>query len=562
MKPAPLLRRTRAPRRLCAFFAFLFACSAPEEDAGFRGGLSTTSTTGFGSEVSDGGIAFIEEPFFDVGGGPGTTTGGGSGSGGGIEVELPPDACVPLELLDPRRSLIETNEAVLATFSLRNVFHRLAINSGMKSEPSSTHDLLIDTANDSGTAHLANMEHCDDELTDGVPSLNGYPVQCPRAEGGQIGNLDQWQLIALVNRIDLAPADGSHCGEQRMIFSSNAQDRMFIIFEAQIPNPDPACGVAACRPLAEFWEQQSAITDIEERTTRLRKAFLASWPELSAAGFPPFMRAQHMTFGTGQVRTNNFDQFPWDLKEFKLVEGPGGRLSVQRVPVASNLFGPLLDDGFAHPNGPMCRQAFIDALDGLLVDDVNLMALDVPEACLAGESLDEFDNLYDFQIALGSQGFRDAIQAELAALGSDLTIDEVAARAAFAGSCIGCHQQQVGADLGHGVIAPFSGGLGFVHVEEFFTESCGPGGGTCFAISPALQDVFLPFRHQVMLELLAECPDACALAPLAFDPTIATEAGGLPSATLGPAALRQIDRAARARRGAYTLGGRPLAAVH
>lgn len=556
MKPVPLVRRILALRCFCVIFAFLPACgSAPEEAPGWRGGFG--SSTGFtGSEASDGG--FIGEPLFDVAGGSGGSGSGGSGSGGGLEVEVPPDACVPLELLDPRRSLIETNEQVLAPFALRRVLDRIAVNGGMLSEPWSTHDLLIDTANDTASAHLLGMEHCNDQLTDGLPSLNGFPVQCPRAEGGQIGNLDLWQPIALVNRIDLAPADGSHCGEQRMIFANDSQDRMFIIFEAQIPNPDPACGSAACRPIAEFWAEHSTIVDTEQRSLRLRQAFFGSFPALTAAGFPPFMRAHHMTFGTGQVRTNNFDQFPWDLKELKLVEGPGGRLAVQRVPVASNLFGPLLDDGFAHPQGPACRVAFLDALGGLLVDDVNLMALDVPPECLAGESLDELDNLYDFQISLGSQAFRDEIEAELSAFGSDLTIDQVAARAAFAGSCIGCHQQQVGADLGHGVTAPSSAGLGFVHVDEQSIESCGPGGGDCFTISPALQNVFLPFRHQVMLDLLAECPEACGGAPRM------AERGGLrlPSATLGRTALSQLDRTARAGRSRETIGGRPLAAVH
>lgn len=550
MSPMPLPPPHCSFRPILAFCALLPACGSVDDDLALRGGFATT---GFGgSDVSEGGIsdggAFIGEPLLDL-------PEGGSGGSGSTQVEIPPGACVPLELLDQRRSLIETNEEVLAPFTLRRVLDRVAVNGGLLSSPLSSHDMLVDTANDSDSAHLAGVEHCDDELTNGQPSLNGFPVQCPRAEGLQIGNLADWQAIALVNRLDLAPADGSHCGEQRIIFANNEQVRAFIIFEAQIPNPDPGCGPAACRPIAQLWADQSGIDDPQERSLRLRQAFLGGSPELTAAGFPPFMRAQHMTFGTGQVRTNNFDQFPWDLKELKLVEGPGQRLAFQRVPVASNLFGPLLDDGFAHPQGPACRQAFLDALPGLLVDDVNLMALDVPSACLAGESLDELDNLYDFQISLGSQAFRDDIDAELASLGSDLTIEQVAARAAFAGSCIGCHQQQVGADLGHGVIGPFS--AGFVHVDETFTESCGPGGGQCFVISQALDEVFLPFRHQVVLDLLAECPDACGGTPLEAPLGLT-----LPSASLGRTALWELDRQARLGRSDETIGGRPTAAVH
>ncbi len=518
----------------------------------FRGGFPTTSTTSGASATSDGGDfgeesdvgGFIFEPDFGGGPGPGTT------------VEVPPNACVPLSLLDERRSLIETNTELLAPFGLRRALDRIAINGGLASAPTSTHDMLIDASNDTASAALANVPHCDDVLTDGSPSLNGFPLQCPRIEGQQIGNIDEWFPIAMVNRLDLAPADGAHCGEQRIIYANNSQGRMFIILEAQIPNPSPECGVAACRPIAQMWAELSEIDSVATRRQILGRAFFSEHAPLAAAGFPPFMRAQHMSFGTGQLRTNNFDQFPWDLKEFKLIEGPGSRLVAEQVPVTSNPFGPLLNDSFAHPLGAMCRAAFIDAIDGLVTDDLSLMGLDMPAECLAAESLDEFDNLYDFQIGLGSQAFRDAIEARAAQLGNPLTAAQVGARAGFAGSCIGCHQQQVGADLGNGITGPFS--QGFVHVDEFSTQSCGQTGGQCFAISAALEDHFLPSRHQVVLDLLAGCPDACGAAP----PPFAGMLLNMPSSAQSLAELRAIDSKARAAHSQVTIGGRPTAAVH
>lgn len=47
--------------------------------------------------------------------------------------------------------------------------------------------------------------HCGDESTDGVPTLNGYPIECDRLELAQVDLLDEFFPTAFVNRIDLAP---------------------------------------------------------------------------------------------------------------------------------------------------------------------------------------------------------------------------------------------------------------------------------------------------------------------------------------------------------------------
>jgi len=85
-------------------------------------------------------------------------------------------------------------------------------------------------------------------------------------------------------------------------------------------------------------------------------------------------------------------------------------------------------------------------------------------------------------------------------VGSRLQPEDVANRARFSGSCIGCHNEASGSFLGNGVFAPFSND--FPQVEEF-SQQCGDGEtGSCFSPSNALQTVFLPGRLTVLSNLL------------------------------------------------------------
>ena len=88
--------------------------------------------------------------------------------------------------------------------------------------------------------------------------INGFPYRCPRAEGCQaiLNPFDGanpcagYTAIAFVNRFDLADKErGRHCGEFRIVFARNSgfglrncqlgTDRILIIFEALVPNPEP-----------------------------------------------------------------------------------------------------------------------------------------------------------------------------------------------------------------------------------------------------------------------------------------------------------------------------------
>lgn len=390
-----------------------------------------------------------------------------------------------------RPSVIETSLDAMQFLTLRSAFDAMAINDGFGTDGETIYKQIIDSYASAGEARMPDAVHCGDETTDGVPTLNGYPIDCDRAERFQFDNLDLWQATAFVNRFDLAPESGAHCGQQRMVFSSNAQNRMFFILEAQIPNPQPDLGLEGCAPLAEFWAQQVEIEDPISRGVRLFNAFLNGDPDLQAQGFGPFVRASNYTVGTGQIRTNNFDDGIWTLREFKLATDSGEVKGIP-FPVAEAPHGPLWNDNVSLPNGELCREAFLESLQGVLVDEPSAMTFVVPQECKDAESRNSFEQDYGSQLAQGSGLLIDQIDAIANNFG--LSAFDIANRASFSGSCIGCHNEQVGRELGNGVTAPFS--LDFVHVNEF-TETC-PDGNTCFQTSNGLKNTFLPHRLDVL----------------------------------------------------------------
>jgi hypothetical protein len=520
-----------------------------EDTVGDDTGESETGPTiiDFGEpDPDETGIVIVDAIGFDPTGREDET--GGLDLGGG---------CEPPPFIDPRRTLIETNPEALLGISMAEILTSAALHSDLVADPQFTHTRLLDSFNPKQLATLTGGSHCDDVLVDGLPSLNGYPIECPRAEAGQVGNLDAWFPIAAVNRFDLAAADGSDCGEQRLIVASNQQSRMFVIFEARIPNPDPSCGLLACRPIVDFWLSLSDIDDPNVRAEQLRMAFLDGHPQLSEAGFEPFMSGVNLTFGSGQIRSNSFDQDPWTLRQFRFVS-EAERLGVVAVPVTGNVFGPLWNDLSEAPQGIACRQSILANLQGLLVDDVTTMGMLVDPICFAGESRNDEHVDYATHLLAGSGVFEAALADRLAQLGSDLHPVELANRATFAVSCMGCHELALGLPLGHALFAPIS--LGFVQVDEFAQEPC-TGGGPCFAISPGLDQAFLPARLAVLENFWAQfnCDASCAgAAPNAIGLLLEGPATtGVPPVDAGTEQLLAWERALRAELAAQTLGGRP-----
>ena len=395
-------------------------------------------------------------------------------------------------------SVIQTNPAALGTFSLRNTLEAALQNAGRLVSADSAYHAIVDSYATAADGRDPAASHCDDQSAEvGGPGLNGFPLQCGRLESLQFDNLDAWFPIAAVNRLDLAPADGSSCGQQRLIFANGepiGNARMLLIVEAQIDNPNPACGVDACRPIAELWTSVAGEPDPFVRAGMLQDAFLGAG---IGSGFGPFIHADRLGPNGGQIRTNNFNDAPWTLREFHFEPGPFG---IPRPrPVGDSPNGALWDDTAPAAAGAPCRSAFLSALDGLLTDNLSTMSFVVPEPCKDAESRNDFSQDYAFHLQQGSGAFQGQLAAEL--VGTGLSPEDIAARARFAGSCMGCHQESSGTFLGNGVSAPFQ--FDFVHVNERITVPCDDGSGGCFAISEALRDEFLPHRRRVVSDVLA-----------------------------------------------------------
>ncbi len=395
-----------------------------------------------------------------------------------------------------QRSLFETTEAAVSQFDLAETLDALGANAGFAENGVTLYQEMIDSFA-SAPGNLPTAVHCGDETTSGAPSLNGFPIECDRLEAQMFNNLSTWFATAVVNRIDLAPSDGAHCGNQRIVFASNApvgNARNLLIVEAEVPNPNPTLGLNGCLPIAQFWDSLQAVSDPVVRGALLHDAFLVS----GGTDFAPFIDANNLMVGTGQIRTNSFNDDTWTMREFKL-EPNGPAVRTIPFPVEAAPAGVLWNDTVDTPVSQACRDNFLTAMQGLLTDNPAAMRFDVDEACRDAESVNDFTaQNYPMHLLAGdSNGFQADLATELS--GTGLTPVDIAARARFAGSCIGCHQESKGSSLGNGVQAPSS--LNFVHVEERFLDDCAD--GPCFPISNGLKDVFLPHRGQVMSDLLA-----------------------------------------------------------
>ena len=433
--------------------------------------------------------------------------GGGAGSGGGSSGPVSFNA------------LIESNPQALQNISLRGALQSALNNAGSFVGADAAYRAITESYGASFESQDPSAVHCDSSSSQfGGPGLNGFPLQCSRLERLQRDNLDTWFPTAAVNRLDLAPADGSDCGQQRLVFGNNAfigNGRMLMILEARVPNPSPGCGIDACLPVAEFWAAVDAEPSPVQRGNMLVNAFLGSG---IGNGFGPFINASQLGPNGGQIRTNNFNDSPWTLREFHFAPGPSGL--PRPAPVGDAPNGQLWNDFSPFTQGSVCRNAFASALSGLLTDNLAEMSFVVPEACEDAESRNDFSQDYVSQLNAGSGAFMNLLNAQLS--GTGLSAQDIANRARFAGSCIGCHQESGGSFLGRGVFAPFQSD--FVHVNERILNPCDNGIGNCFALSDTLRNQFLPHRQQVMNDFLATS-SGCSSAP--FAAAAAGPVGGL-----------------------------------
>jgi hypothetical protein len=391
---------------------------------------------------------------------------------------------------------------VLSAFPIDRVMDQIAASGSTTGQTGlDVFQQLFDTLNDG--AHAAtDGPHCDDVLTNGVASIDGFPIECPRQEGVLAtrnvftpGDPDSFAPIGLVNRFDLAPADGSNCGEYRIVFGkisgrATRFDRALVIFEAKLPNASPELGIAGCLPVAQFWAGLSAVTDPRELASRLAGFYFDGLPD---DGFSAVVDAANYGVGggpdTGQIRANLFMNVvsgqKWELREFHLRERCGFfdcTLVAANVAVQNNPFGGLFAGSDLRSS--RFQEEFVEQVPTLAATTIPGIAMTTRRSFNAGESREQ-DQTNDYTAqAASNRTLAGAVQQKLAAIGrTDLTPQNVFDRATTQ-SCAGCHQVATNRALGGGLTWP---------ATNFFTQI-----DENSKLSPALTNAFLPFRAQVL----------------------------------------------------------------
>ena len=417
----------------------------------------------------------------------------------------------PVFPLDARRSFAVTDHAILDGFAFERVMNALVARSGTHTTALRLYQQLFDTQNPKPGLVAANAPHCDDYLFDGKPSFNNLPRRCPTPEGA-LATTDPFATnayvpLALINRFDLTPASGSNCGQYRMIFarkSATFNERLHIIFEAVLPNPNPAAGLPACRPVAEFWANLTNVDSMSERRALLEQFFFDGLP-----GFGPVIdwshysiestggiRSFHGPAGVGITNSQRFYQFRLAVRSGELLAEPD---VLENMP-----FGRFFDATYDTPVARTFRDIFVANIPNLAIRDVNLYFINIPRDFLMAES-DPTDG--ELQFIYGTpfiratttpegKAFFNRLDAELKKIGSTLSPTEIITRAETL-NCVGCHF--ISGHVGEGVMFPTPVDV-FSHVSESFSE---PGeAGPRFQISRAMKDVFIPHRMQILKNFL------------------------------------------------------------
>lgn len=330
------------------------------------------------------------------------------------------------------------------------------------------------------------------------------------------------QPTALFNRLDLAPSDGSHCGEYRIVYNKQTSsniDRFFIIFEAQYPNPTPNAGLAGCLPVADFWVSLNSMTPVDAALS-LEKFFYEG-VEQNGISLPAVINFDN--YNSGQVRTNNFASaqtsgFVWQLREFKTSLN-SGLAAFDMVTVKANPLAELYGENTASLPSPN-DDSTVSALFSNFKNDFTseyLSQLINPE--LAGVESNatvlintigfDPDNKYnEFQSTASgtvddpsshdSTEFNSVIATELSShINTNVQVmtSEMLLNRAGAMTCGGCHQFSSGRVVAPEVVWPQPASGGFVHVKEDGE------------LSAALTDEFLPFRKAILTDIACNRPE-------------------------------------------------------
>lgn len=485
----------------------------------------------------------VPVPSTAASGSGGSTAGGGSSAGGGLTLPLPtggsdtialppvPDADELGAVCDPKRGvgpdgaqLIVRDPEVLADFSLERVLTQIAQSVRVTTPPLQLLQRLFDTENTTASGAFADVTHCD--AAENPAFRAAAAVDCPRVEGklatsaGMLtpGHRDFFAPVALVNRFDLAPSDHSTCGEYRIVYAKQSgltdpSDRVFLIFEAALFNGRGS--LAACRPVANLWAGL-ARADLATQRRQLSALFFEGVGELE-----PVLTAGHLGSGgstcqytgrCGQIRLGQGMQEPFQFRQFRLSSQilleKANQLIIEPSPDSQSPRPELFD--LAATNAGFVSEIGAATLELAATDVARVRArmhpaYDAGESAISGAAKPNFAERLATCTEEASQRLTDAVAPDLQVLNlscpSDdpLTRDAIVQRAT-AVSCAGCHAPDQllseGRKLGCGAVWPKSQGT--THINERGE------------LSPALTDVFLPYRAQVLSTYLQAC-DAAAI---------------------------------------------------
>lgn len=423
------------------------------------------------------------------------------------------------------RALLVTDPAALARFPLESVLAQiLARGMDASTTPLELLQRLFDTDNPDGAAVFADGVHCDSALN--LAHANGPAAFCPRVEGvlsaspGLLtpGHPDHFFPVAVVNRFDLTPVVGATCGEYRIIYAKESgltdpDDRVFLIFESTLPNPDFG-ELAGCRPVAELWKSLENEPSAAAVGDRLHTFFFDGLP-----GFAPAIDPLRLGLGSlpgagyyggtgGQIRVSQHMDEHWVMRQLVMAASADGHLRFEPTTVGNNplprLFGPIAANDYIYTDqANFADDLAATSIETLAAPRVEQIRMTVPAEHLSGESALGGDALNDYVgLGAGNPYLTDAITARIAELGlgadcpadDPLTVDSILRRATV-DSCAGCHapDQLLGPErkLGCGLTWPAS--LGEVHIDEHGN------------VSPALKEVFLPHRADILTRYLQAC---------------------------------------------------------
>ena len=251
--------------------------------------------------------------------------------------------------------------------------------------------------------------------------------------------------------------------------------------------------------VAAFWWDLAGIESASARRDRLERFFFDGG----------VLDRNNFERNAGRIRTSEIGAGRPRFRQFELARVcASSHLCIAEltpVPLDNMPNGALFNAGFGGDRGMAFRREFLSQVRSLSIRDVNRYSMTIDRMYSASdvEALVPIFNyrlpfLRSQQTAAGRE-FRAQIVEELKKTGSDLTPEEVIDRAETQ-NCVGCHGKS--GPVGDGIVFPKAFEQGEQIADESLVRSP--------RLSPALEQVFVPYRIEVLREYLrtasADCP--------------------------------------------------------